>query len=123
MSASRHSFGTGRRRTDVIHVYDLIVTNLRVLHIGGDDEFVTSGYRNLHSRSEPPKIQETRESALVTYLRGRGGKHSRTSMPSLIRPVLISGPFCHAVIKKLTLAAQYESACQAENRDEPYRER
>jgi hypothetical protein len=35
------------RHTDVIQVHDLIIANLGVFWVGGNDEFVTSGYRDL----------------------------------------------------------------------------
>jgi hypothetical protein len=51
--------------TDVIQVQDLIIANLGVLRVGGDDEFMTSGYRNLYEISKP------RQSAWTVYSKGR----------------------------------------------------
>jgi len=68
-----------------------------VFWIGGDDEFVTSGYRDLQRESKTQKRKEVRQSGWAKLL-GREWK-GQTSMPSLIRPVLISGPFYRAVIQ------------------------
>ena len=89
---------TKGRDTDVIQIHDLIVTNFRVLWVSGDNELVASGYRNLQGEVKTQKRKEDRRSDWAKYLEGREKEAERTSMPSLIRPVLISGPFCYAVI-------------------------
>jgi hypothetical protein len=96
VSASRHASCVIRTKgwhTDVIQEHDLIVANLGVLRIGGDNKLMASGYRDLQQESKT--VSQTGRN---TRKGERGRKKQRTSMPSLIRPVLISGPFCHAVI-------------------------
>lgn len=84
--------------TDVIQVHDLIIANFRVLCFSGDDELMACGYRNLREEVKTQKRKEDRQSDWTKHLEGRVKETERTSMPSLIRPVLISGPFCYAVI-------------------------
>ena len=42
-----------RWHTDVIQVHDLIVANLGILGLSGDEEFMASGYRDLYHNSDP----------------------------------------------------------------------
>ena len=89
---------TKGEHTNVIQIHDLIVANFRVLCVSGDNELMASGYRDLQEEVETPKRKQSRQSDWAKYLEGREEETRRTSMPSLIRPVLISGPFCYAVI-------------------------
>ena len=88
----------GGGNTDVIQIHNLIVANFGVLCFSGDDKLMASGYRNLQKEVKTQQRKENRQSDWAKYLEGREKEPGRTSIPSLIRPVLISGPFCHAGI-------------------------
>jgi len=65
VNASNVIGAKGGGHTDVIQVHDLIVANLRVLCFSGNDEFMTSGYRDLR---EKVKTQGNRRSEWEKYL-------------------------------------------------------
>ena len=88
----------GGGNTDVIQIHNLIVADFGVLYFSGDNKLVASGYRNLQKEVKTQQRKENRQSDWARYLEGRERETGRTSIPSLIRPVLISGPFCHAGI-------------------------
>lgn len=88
----------GGGNTDVIQIHNLIVADFGVLYFSGDNKLVASGYRNLQKEVKTQQRKENRQSDCARYLEGRERETGRTSIPSLIRPVLISGPFCHAGI-------------------------